>query len=377
MFYNRTMKILYVGNFSDIGSADFPRVRGFLKNQYKVICFNYRYKKMVLTNNLNNNKDVINKESSNSLKSLIYSQFGIFLIKLRNQYVRFDIFLKKKNYISFFDKINQLITFYLFGNWRINRQLINEIKKTKYDLVFLAKIDLINYRLIKKLNIYSKTWYFFMDPLDIANQMKAYRYASLATWSSATFTSVNRLFKRYGANTYFITEGYDSDMFFPNKNQEKKEIEVIFTGSVSPKRIKFIDFLKKNNINIVCYGIGWKDGPIFVEELASKYRSSKIILNFTKGNIGFSDRVLLSMGTGTLLLSEYCKDLELFFIKGNHLEWFKNESELLDLVRYYLENSQKREQIALNGQRFVLDNFSWKKITERIIRITNNLNLSS
>ena len=78
--------------------------------------------------------------------------------------------------------------------------------------------------------------------------MNAQKYASLSTWSSATFSSVSSYFKRYGANSYFITQGVNPQIFKPRKNKSKKNIDVIFVGSKTPKREKYANFLKKNKL---------------------------------------------------------------------------------------------------------------------------------
>ena len=108
--------------------------------------------------------------------------------------------------------------------------------------------------------------------------MKAYKYASLANWSSATFSYVKKIFNENGANCYFITEGFDNKLFKPPKKVLEKKIDVIFVGSKSPKRENFIHFLKKNGIKVKSYGMGWNTKSLYLEELANKYKQSKITL---------------------------------------------------------------------------------------------------
>ena len=360
------MKILYVGFFSVPWSADFPRAMGLLNQSHKVFCFEYRSK------NQNKIKSSYQRFQEKSVKGQIIQIEPPHNITIKQLLRKFYLrFINKitNNKISFFEKISNINKYYLFSNWKINRQLLNEVKKKKYDLVFLSKIDGINYNLISKFNKYTKTLYLFMDHLNTALEVNAVKYASLSTWTVANKSSVNLYFKREGINSYFITEGVNTRVFKPSIEKVNKEIDVIFVGSISPKREKFIDLLKKNNINIICYGYGWENKPIFLEELADKYRKSKIILNFTRGDSGFSDRVLLTMASGSLIISEYCRDFEKFFKKGVHLEWFKTPKELLELVKFYLENETNREKIAQKGNKKVLKNFTWDKKMGEIIQI--------
>lgn len=347
------MKILFVGAFKNKWSTNIQMVLELKKKNHKVICFDYRFKENIT----NFQHFQINQLFKISLKLFIRQNYINFISKIENINLPFFKFLIRIN------------RYYLFGRWNINRQLINEVKSGKYDLVFLAKTDSINYKLIPKINKYAKTWYFFMDPLKIAININAYKYALLSKWSSATFTSVNSLFKREGANSYFITQGFDPVVFKPSENNFNKKIDVIFVGSFNLKRKNYVNFLEKNNISIICYGSGWKNKPIYLERLVYKYRASKIILNFTEGKIGFSVRVFQAMGTGSFLISEYCKDLEKIFKKGVHLDWFKTPNELLKIVNYYLKNEIIREDIARQGYKYVLENFTWEHIMNKIIQI--------
>jgi len=364
------MRIFFVGVFKEPNSTSIQMAKNFKK--HKVTCFDFRYKKL----NINHPSEQKLQKRNQNIQNLKESKSLINNLKL-TIYLRFykriiDRIGKSK--ISFFKKISLLNKFFLFGNWKISRQILNEVRNNKYDLVLLAKINNINYNLIKKLNKHTKTWYFFMDPLEAALHMDAHKYAALSTWSSATFSSVNAFFKRAGANSYHITEGINTDLFKLTKKEIKKKYDVIFIGSASTKRKKFINFLENNNINVVCYGQGWKKHPVQINKIKDKYNNTKIILNFTRGNIGFSDRVFQVLGTRSFLISEYCKDLEKFFKKGVHLEWFNTPEELLELIQFYLKNDVLRENIAQNGYEFVTKNFTWENTIQKIFQVITNQN---
>lgn len=336
------MKILFIGAFSNPWSSHHPMVLEMRKHHHKVFCVDYR-------------------ESARIYKRL---HFALYL-KLSERLN--SIF---KNFILLPLGIRNL-KYYLFGNWGINRRILYEVKKNEYDLVFLAKPDNLNYRLIPKINRYTNTWYYFMDPLDVAYRINAHKYAFYSTWSSASTRSMNALFKRAGAHSYYITQGFNDSVFKPNKNDFKK-IDVIFVGTISLKRKKYIDYLKKNKINVVCYGEGWECKPIYLEDLANKYCQSKIILNFPRKDTGFSIRVFEALGTGSFLLSESCSDLEMIFKKRVHMDWFNSPEECVNLINYYLKNDDERENIAKNGAQFVFQFYTWEKIIEKIIDIVQN-----
>jgi len=363
------LKILYVGAFDKSSSADFSRSLGLLKLHNKITCFDFRYKRnssysLFKSHNIKNLNGVT-QNSLNKARNIIRN----IIIKINSKINN----IKKR--ITYF-KIKRIFPEYLLPkNWLIGRQLINEVKNNKYDLVFFAKINSLNYRIIPKINRYAKTWYYFMDPTQTAIKISADKYASRTTFSNATFSDISDYFNKNGANSYFITEGFDEKLFYPKSGNIDKRIDIVFAGSKSPKREKYIEFLTKNGFSVECYGFGWSFKPLYLDELAEKYRQSKIILNFSRDRKGFSDRVFLSMGSGSFLLSEYCNDIEKCFEKKKHLDWFFNRKELLILLKYYLENPVIREKIAKEGSEYVHNNFTWVNIMKKIMIIVKTTNI--
>jgi spore maturation protein CgeB len=327
------MKILFVGNFSEPWSTNIPMVQELKKQNHKVKNFDFR------TISLKNRKFKRNK-----------------LLKLVQKII-FDI--SKKYYMP---NTFRNLKYFLFGNKTMNNLLLADVSKNKYDVIILAKTDTVNYKIIPRLKRYSKVFYYFMDPLAVAYSISAQNYAKLSTWSTASTRCMNLLFKKAGANSRYLLQGYNNNLFKPNEINGNKEIDVIFVGSISSDRKKYIDFLVKNRINVICFGPGWKNKPIYLTELVGKYQASKIILNFPKVDSGFSIRVFQAMGTGSFLLSKYSSDLEKIFKKEEHIDWFKTPQECLKLVRFYLENDKIREKIATRGYELVSKNYTWKII---------------
>ena len=53
--------------------------------------------------------------------------------------------------------------------------------------------------------------------------------------------------------------------------------------------------------------------------------------------------------SGTLLLSEYTDDLNSLFNQGIEADYFKNKEEMLEKIRFYLNHSEKLDQVTSNG----------------------------
>ncbi|MBD3340688.1 MAG: glycosyltransferase [Candidatus Lokiarchaeota archaeon] len=335
------MRILFVGSFENPWSTHHPIVREFMEKGHKVIKFDFR---KIAYDNI-------------SIKHTFYKDF------LRE---KFEMFLTYRPYLP--NRIRDL-KYYLFGNWSMNRILLFFVKKYKFDIIFLAKAESVNYNLIKRLNKCSKTWFYFMDPLYISHEMRAHKYAKNATWSSASTRANSLLFNKKGARCYHITQGADIKLFNVQNAKDEKSIDVLFVGTKTDKRKRYVNYIEREGINIKCFGVGWKNNPIYLEELIEKYHDSKIILNFHKNDSGFSIRVFEVLATDSFLLSEYCSDLENSFNKGIHLDWFRNPRECVELIRTYLANESKRKQIAQTGGKLVRNSFAWRNIVDKILQI--------
>ncbi|MFW6311192.1 MAG: glycosyltransferase family protein, partial [Nanoarchaeota archaeon] len=290
------MKILFIGVFGNKWSTNIPMVKALAKLGHHVSIFDFRF-----------------KARENTL--INHPFYFKFIRKYLINFFKLRLWLPEK----FKD-----IRYYLFGNFKTRRQIENIAKRINVDLIFISKMNNIHYKSIQELKKYAKTWYFFMDPLKKGLQINVHKYAQYSDYCSATFSNVKLFFQKNNENSYFITQGVNTELFHPETEEgnKEKEIDIIFVGTKSPKREFYINYLKKNGIYVKCYGDGWHNQSIYLEDLVEKYRKSKIILNFTRRKIGFSIRVFQALGTGSFVLSEYCRDLEKIFNKREHLDWF-------------------------------------------------------
>lgn len=322
-------KILFIGVFTPYHSNNNLQKIAFEKAGYEVEVFDYR-------------------QEIEKIRSSIANRFS-----------RFFFILKK------FPSLLRRLFYYEPAKLSVKKMLLEKVKSSKNDLIFLSKTEELDYKIIDKLNEYASTFYYFMDPPSTAKTIEAYEYAKRATYSSATFSDVVNMFKKSGGNSKQILEG----ILPPDKKYEnKKNIDVVFVGTLDKKRKNFIKYLKDNNINIVSYGPGTKKGPIYGDDLFKTYAESKIILNLTRIGDGFSLRIMEAMKSGSLMLSEYSKDLEKYFCRKEDLDWFESKEECLSKIKYYLNNKKEREFIANNGYNKVIKNHTWDNQIKQILK---------
>ncbi len=159
--------------------------------------------------------------------------------------------------------------------------------------------------------------------------------------------------------------------------------DITFVGNIGAKnnRKKYIDALKANQFRIDTFGIHSEHGFVDVNEMLNVFRKSKINLNFTgiqysrnsvlRQNI--SDRIREIKGrpfeaasVGGFVLSEYFPGVESFFEIGKEIDVFYDTDDLIEKVKFYLDNDSLRGQIAYNGFLRVKRDYSSDVVAKRI-----------
>ena len=324
------MKVLLVGHFENKWSTNIEMERIFKKYGDKVTRFDYRQK-------ANNNIKTYEK-------NFVFYLLNKFLSLSRN------FFILEKIFGSFYYKI--------LGRSYMMLSLSRLLKK-KFDLVLFLKTDTIDPSLVKKFSKKFTTWYFFMDPPSVAKKINAYRYAKYATFSSATFPCLHKEFKRYNTNSYHLRQGYDSKIFNKIKDS-KKNIDLLFIGTKDKNRAQKIKFLNYF-FDVVCYGEGWDNKPIYRNKLNKIFNKSRVVINFNRKGDGFSVKLSQILGSGAFVITEYCDDLKKLFKKNKNLVWFSDIHELKNICQIYLNNKKLRNKIASNSYLFAKKNLIWEK----------------
>ena len=180
----------------------------------------------------------------------------------------------------------------------------------------------------------------------------------------------NALYKPFGIEPIFFpmlpsSSFYDKIIQNLDANMTKRTKDVVFVGAKIADRDLFVNYLKDNGIDIAVYGKGWEAGMLSTEGMIAAYYSSNISLNFIKtidgsGRIQLKARLFEIIMAGGFILSEYCDELTDYFDIGREIDTFKSTEELLDKVRFYLENSELRDEMSARARDKVEKNYSFE-----------------
>lgn len=244
------------------------------------------------------------------------------------------------------------------------------INKSNYDLVILAATKPDSFK--SYIQIAPKitanipvVWIDGGDRPDIGGDLKRLG-APLLLSKAQTIRDFDIIFKRemklnkvYDNNVLPLTFGFNLSCL-PYKLPNKKKYNVAFwAGESHPTRSKAFDMLKHQfdcDKNGTTKGVDLENfsrkGSFYLEELAA----CKIHLSLRGG--GFDTlRYWEIPAVGSMLLSEPADiRIENNFSDGlNAIFCDPTVDDLLDLCKYYLKENSKREKIAINGKRHLLE----------------------
>ncbi len=187
--------------------------------------------------------------------------------------------------------------------------------------------------------------------------------------------------KQNGVNAFFVPQFTNTNKFYYDFD-EKLKSDILFVGNNTFYR-KAPSILIKNNIPVTIYGNGWGDKAKakYVDNkiLRKYYSSAKIVLNDTRDvmkKFGFIiNRIFDVSASGGFIISDYVKEVEDIF--GDSIVMYKNEDELVKLVKYYLDPKNENERIdKINRAREItLKYFTSKQVIDSFINIDKMVRL--
>lgn len=286
----------------------------------------------------------------------------------------------------------------LLGFKKAIENLGHEVETFFYDEYLNGKITELQSDLLKKANDTNPDLIFFClfkDQFKIETlQILKEKYRTINwfgddTWRFDNFTT------RYAPNfTYCITTdkysllkynkikttrvvraqwaAIDDDRVFAEKPYK---YEVSFVGGFNPYRKWFVDQLKKYNIEVICFGNGWPNGPLSNDAMIELFQVSKINLNISN-SASYDLRYLIKHPKnmlhtirskkqvsqikarnfeinyyGGFQLTDYAPTIEEYYELGKEIACYCTPDEAALQIHYYLNSEKEREEIRRNGQK--------------------------
>ncbi len=259
------------------------------------------------------------------------------------------------------DEKADLIFSYLSGEI-INSETLQSIRKHKIPLINLALND---------------KEYFVGKVKD----GRAWGARDICRYFDICWTSTEDALVKYcaeGAVPVYLPEGANPQIHKPYNIE--KTIDVSFIGQCYGNRATIINELKKREINVETYGIGWPRGHLSTEEMIKMYSKSKINLGF--GGIAGHKNTFCLKGrdfeipmSGGLYLTEDHPELGKVFRPGEEILTYSGINDLVQKIKYYLAHPDEAEFIRIKGYERALCEHTWEARFSKIFSLLDLLNL--
>lgn len=280
---------------------------------------------------------------------------------------------------SFFDKVQNK---FLLGPkiQKIQMDILKVVKSEAPDFVFIYRGTHVTPATVQALQqqttvvVYNNDdpfsskqpryyWRHFVNSLKFSDIALAYRHHNQEDFKKSGATRVGLL------RSWFIV-GKDKPM---PSDQIEFQNDVVFIGHYeNDEREKLLEYLLENNIKLRIYGPDWnnqieKCGPLLRMQLPTKalrgvdynkmISTSKISLCLLSklNRDTYTRRCFEIPAMKGLLLAEYTEDLAQMFDENREIVLFKNKEDLLQKIRYYLENENERLKVVEGGYKAVFE----------------------
>lgn len=202
---------------------------------------------------------------------------------------------------------------------------------------------------------------------DIAETLKPYIWKGIGTANRGAVESVG-----------FSYSHVPKDPRVWNDPGLDRDIDVVFSGSYGlgrEERQFYLRHLIDNGVGLVCGGSEGRD-HFSTEEYAGRYKRARISLSFSRahGMNVVNARPFEAMSCGSMLLEQESAELAgMYTPYVDYVPW-KDEVDLLEKVRYYLEHDDERRTIAESGRRKTEELYSARSFWRQAISDLNNKN---
>lgn len=208
------------------------------------------------------------------------------------------------------------------------------------------------------------------DRLSFRGRMVGGRWtgpAPLAAAYDLNLTNATASLVKYlveGGLAIFWPEAANPDHFRPL--DRPFEYDVSFIGGCYGQRPAFINYLRRQGIQVKALGRGWPNGPLTEQEMIEVYAQSRI--NLGVSGVGYSMKETCLKGRdfevpmcGALYLTSEQPDLHRVYEAGREVVTYRNKEECLDKIRYLLVRPEECARIRQAARQRCLRDHTWER----------------
>ena len=293
---------------------------------------------------------------------------------------KFDFFIKKiirriHNSLSDFEFYRLIYFKHLYKNIDTFDLII-----VTHDFLHPIEIDKI-----KKINKTIKIILWFPDAISMIGK----QYFLVAKYDKLFFKDkfiVDKINKFTSIEAFYLPE-----CFNPNNIQNEycsiQDIDISIIGNFHTWRVASLEILKSFNIHF--FGV---KPPLWLNNSCmSKIPNNYPVYNKIKSNIilrskinlnnlhlaeinGANARLFEICGSGGFQICSYSDIISELYIENHEIVLYKNQHELQEKIKYYLDNPSERNRIASNAKRRSIQDHTYRHRLTTLLNIVGNCN---
>lgn len=276
----------------------------------------------------------------------------------------------------------------------LNAELVKFYKKNNPDFVFFIHGIHYSESTLSQINAPKVAW--LVDPVQDPKRLAL--FATNLDWYFSYSKIAIRVLNGLGfTNTSYLPHAVDHNEFryLP---EAKKSIDISFVGKHSVHREKFILAALEVTKKVSVYGSRWVAPALskpsliksirgiecYGEKLNKLYNSSKVVLsiiakpeNALETQSGINMRPYEILASGSILFSDNYDELHPELINNQNLILFNSVDEFKQSLFQLLNDSQKIEEVAAAGRRFIGGRFSYDEMAKTILAKFKEIKVSA
>jgi len=274
------------------------------------------------------------------------------------EYANFIPAMKRLGHeVVFFDSLNKS----LYSDFAdMNRKLLQRVAREKPDVIFFVlmtcEIWLETLQLIRE---GSEAALMHWNPDDSWKYEQSSRLIAPAfDVMVTTYASAIEKSRRDGLDNFMLSQwAANSDTMQEPLSAEHCRYPVSFVGTAYGNRIRWVEALQQQGVDVVCFGHGWPNGPVTADDIPRIIRESQLSLNFADSGMvvkgirpsrsrQIKARVFEVPGAGGLLMSEPAEGLNQLYEPGEEIVIFESVDDLADKIKELLAHPERRDAMA-------------------------------
>jgi spore maturation protein CgeB len=278
----------------------------------------------------------------------------------------------------------------------LNSEIVNFVKLYRPEIIWVFKgMEIMPKTIIelkklgcKLINYNPDHPFVFSGPgsgnMNVTQSFKLYDYHF-----TYNLTLKKQIELEYNFPTFLLPFGYELNDFQYNKAIDVQEINrVCFIGNPDKKRIKFIEFLLNNNVNLTLFGHGWESklknkkkceifDAVYHDELWLNLRKYRIQLNiFREHNEGSHNMRTFEVPViGGIQLAPDTKEHRLFFESDKEIFLYNTVEECVNKINYLLSLSteQANQYRTYAREACIKNKHSYKDRAQQVLAVLEKL----